>query len=295
MSEIVYDDDAALADLSFSAGTLTPAFSGEATEYELRVAPGTESVSFNVTPALPSGLVMVFDDDGEEILIDDAQPREVLLTGSDDVFTIRSYAEDWTTFVDYTITVVESDDEEEPVPTPVLSVTQDSVEAGGSFDVSGSGFEPGQTVTVVLGDGIELGTAVVNAEGEISGTFTVPANTAAAAYALMIVSSDGAVLASAELVVTEPDDSTGPTDPDPTDPDPTDPDPSDPDPSDGSGDNGTGDGDDAGAGTDDGAGDRGADGIPVTGGSIIPVTAALLLLAAGIVLFVLRRWAASES
>lgn len=288
LSEVEYDDDAALADLSFGSGTLDPVFAGDTTQYELRVAPGAELISFNATPALPSGLVMVFDADGEEILIDDTQAREVLLTGSDDVITIRSYAENWTTFVDYTITVVESDDEE-PAPTPVVTVTQDSVEAGGSIDVQGSGFEPGQIVTVMLGDESELGTAVVTADGRISGSFTVPARTAAATYTLMIVGSGGIVLASTEVVVTEARDSTDPTDPGPTDPDPTDPDPTDPDPSD--------DPDVSGPGTnpDDGVDGTDVGGMPVTGGSFVPVTAALFLLAAGIAIVILRRWTTSES
>lgn len=151
-------------------------------------------------------------------------------------------------------------------PVPVVTVSPESVEAGGVITVQGAGFEPGHVVTVVLGNGTVLGTATVADSGQFSEAFTVPVETEPGAYVLTVVGPDGEVLASADLAVTEVSGTT----------------PGGPD---------NGDGDGAGNG---GTGDGDTDGMPITGGSLLPLVLALILIAGGVSIAATRPWVTSE-
>lgn len=109
MANPKYSDASALKKLSFDAGELSPAFSGDTTEYELKVPAGTETVNFDADPATETGLVKVVGDDGKEILIDDSQQRAVHLKIGD-TLKLNAYAEDWETSTGYTVKFVEADD-----------------------------------------------------------------------------------------------------------------------------------------------------------------------------------------
>lgn len=94
-----YGTNASLADLTFNAGTLSPAFNPNVTEYTLTVPENTESVSFKATLAEQYGLVYV-----NNILINDTVSKT--MTVSDTPIVITVYAEDHETSKTYTITFV---------------------------------------------------------------------------------------------------------------------------------------------------------------------------------------------
>ncbi len=103
-TDSAYATDAKLSGLSFAIGKLTPAFSPSGTAYTLVVPKNTEKVSANLSPNTPSGLVYV-----NGILIDDAEPREIPLTGDQTMVALEAYAQDHVTKISYTVTVVRSD------------------------------------------------------------------------------------------------------------------------------------------------------------------------------------------
>jgi DUF1680 family protein len=138
MSEVEYDTNSALSGLTFSHGRLAPQFSDQVTDYTLHVAPGTESVSFNASPTLASGLVKVVDT-GTEILIDDTQARAVELSGETTQVVLRSYAEDWSTFTQYTIAITESADYDSDNGSGDNSNGSDNGSGDGTGDGSNSG------------------------------------------------------------------------------------------------------------------------------------------------------------
>lgn len=103
-TDSAYATDAKLSGLSFADGKLTPAFSPSGTAYTLVVPKNTEKVTANLSPNTPSGLVYV-----NGILIDDAEPREIPLTGDQTMVALEAYAQDHVTKISYTVTVVRSD------------------------------------------------------------------------------------------------------------------------------------------------------------------------------------------
>jgi len=103
MRPLVYDTEAALAKLSSSVGTLSPAFDPATSSYTLTVPAGTTQAGLDLDPHLPTGLVTV---DGA--LIDDTQLRTVDLTpGTAEELSIVSFAQDHTTKRTYTLRIVE--------------------------------------------------------------------------------------------------------------------------------------------------------------------------------------------
>ncbi|WP_144761661.1 hypothetical protein [Curtobacterium sp. 9128] len=84
-----------------------------------------------------------------------------------------------------------------------LTVTQATTTG---YTVSGSGFAPGETVTVGFSQGqsgSELpGTLVANADGAVTGTVVLPSGTTAGTYALVLVGSSSAQTASIAITVT---------------------------------------------------------------------------------------------
>lgn len=107
-----FDTTSKLRGLTFSEGELEPAFASDTTQYVLWVPEGTDAVSFDADPWLPSGLVKTGG-----ILIDDTQPRSVALTpGQEKTITIDAFAQDHTTATQYSVVVREGS------PTPQLDV-----------------------------------------------------------------------------------------------------------------------------------------------------------------------------
>ena len=123
LNSLEYDKDPALSGLSFEEGTLTPELTQGVTDYTLTVPTGTQSVTMDVDPHTPSGLIYVGGEGG--ILIDDTLSRTVALTGEETVFTLRSYAQDHETYLDYTITVKTQDQEPTQVDKTILQTTYD--------------------------------------------------------------------------------------------------------------------------------------------------------------------------
>lgn len=100
-----YDTDPALAALAATPGTLAPAFDPAEPSYTLTVPEGTEQVSLDLDPHVPSGLVRV---DG--VLIDDTVARTVdLEPGTPRTVQIESFAQDHETSTTYTLEIVEGD------------------------------------------------------------------------------------------------------------------------------------------------------------------------------------------
>ncbi|WP_407358837.1 LamG domain-containing protein [Microbacterium sp. LTA6] len=150
----------------------------------------------------------------------------------------------------------------QPVVDPKLTLSATSVEAGGSLDAALSGFGPGVAVSIWLDDE-KLADAVINAEGTLETQLLIPAGAALGTHQVVVKDDTSTTVVSAELEVTAAGTTPTPT------PTPT--------PRPGTGGNG---------GTGDG-------GLAVTGGDmLVPLSAsagALLLVAAGIMLMIMRR------
>ncbi len=66
-----------------------------------------------------------------------------------------------------------------------------TVEAGKAITVTGNGWKPGSTVTILLtGNATPLGTATVDANGAFSASVTIPSDTAAGAHTITITGTD---------------------------------------------------------------------------------------------------------
>ena len=105
-----YDTDARLSDLTFDQGTLEPAFDPDVNEYTLTVGKDVEAVNMLASTIKESGLVYIGD-----ILFDNTNERLIRLDGDETAVTLTSYAQDHETSLNYTITIVKSE-EEEPEP-----------------------------------------------------------------------------------------------------------------------------------------------------------------------------------
>ncbi|KQM82437.1 beta-L-arabinofuranosidase domain-containing protein [Agromyces sp. Leaf222] len=105
-----YGTAAELSKLGVDGGTLSPALIAGTREYTVTVPLDATSVKLDFDPAVPSGLVHV---DG--ILIDDAEPRTVAVAAGTDPTTVivKAYAQDHTTNVTYTLTIVRAAPERE--------------------------------------------------------------------------------------------------------------------------------------------------------------------------------------
>jgi parallel beta-helix repeat protein len=92
---------------------------------------------------------------------------------------------------------------------PTATTSSDTVAPGGSLGVSGTGFAPGEPVSVTLhSDPVLLATATADATGAISTTVTIPSNTPPGAHTIVIEGKTSGVTASAALTVTAPAGST---------------------------------------------------------------------------------------
>ena len=106
-----YDTDARLSGLTFDQGTLEPAFDPDVNEYTLTVGKDVEAVNMLASTMKKSGLVYIGD-----ILFDNSNERLIRLDGDETAVTLTSYAQDHKASLNYTITIVKSE-EEEPEPT----------------------------------------------------------------------------------------------------------------------------------------------------------------------------------
>jgi len=85
----------------------------------------------------------------------------------------------------------------EPEPEFNGAITLDSskVAAGKKLTISGTGYQPGETVTVQLrpkkGEPISVGTVQVGAEGSFTASVTVPKGTQPGKYTVAVAQADG--------------------------------------------------------------------------------------------------------
>lgn len=132
-----YDTDARLSDLTFDKGTLSPAFDPDTTEYTLTVGKDVDSVNMLASTMKESGLVYIGD-----ILFDNDNVRTIRLDGDTTVVELTSKAQDHTTAKKYTITIVKSDDVDQPEDYEVLEGGNgqwiNDSKNGYSFKISGS-------------------------------------------------------------------------------------------------------------------------------------------------------------
>lgn len=89
-----------------------------------------------------------------------------------------------------------------PVASGAIELSATSVAAGGTVEVTGSGFEEGLELVLELrSTPVEVGTATVAADGTFSVTVTIPKDTTVGAHTLAAIQPDGAE-ATASLTVT---------------------------------------------------------------------------------------------
>ena len=87
--------------------------------------------------------------------------------------------------------------------TPAVTVEPETVEAGKTVAVTGTGFAPDSAVTLTLhSEPVEVGTATTDASGAFTATVTVPATTEAGAHTLVASTAAPLAEASAALTVT---------------------------------------------------------------------------------------------
>ncbi|WP_353112534.1 fibronectin type III domain-containing protein [Microbacterium sp.] len=179
-----------------------------------------------------------------------------------DQFTVTKYddGEKWVTEAGMT----------PPPQKKPAAVTLDAktVKAGGSVEVSGTGFTAGEELSMELrSEPVAIGTVTADADGAFSARATIPAATPAGEHTVAVVRADGTVV-TAPITVQAAD-------------------------------SGSGDGDGGGEGSEGGDGSDGTDGtgtddLATTGADSSPyIVAAVVLLALGLGLVALRRRAAA--
>jgi len=117
-------------------------------------------------------------------------------------YTVASFCDVYTSGFDYPdvpLTIKAA-----PV-TPKASANTSTVSAGGTVDITGSGFVPGESVTVVLhSTPVQLAVLTANVSGAVSGTVTIPSTTAAGAHQLVLTGVTSGRSATIALAVTDP-------------------------------------------------------------------------------------------
>lgn len=95
---------------------------------------------------------------------------------------------------------------DEPVATePTVTLGSKTVVAGGTLDVSGTGFAAGTELRLELhSTPVALGTATASAAGEFSTTVRIPASVSAGAHTLVVIAPDGTPLRVALTVTAAP-------------------------------------------------------------------------------------------
>lgn len=98
------------------------------------------------------------------------------------------------------------------VRSPIITAEPAEVEAGGVLHVTGSGFAPGETVRLDVSTSPALsGSAVVDGEGELDATITVPSSTSPGDYDITVTGATSAVPATTHISVTAPSVPVDPT------------------------------------------------------------------------------------
>ena len=97
-----------------------------------------------------------------------------------------------------------------PQPTPTLTLGATSVKAGDEITVMGEGFVPGEKVAFELrSDPVALGTLQADDQGELQGSFRIPANAPAGAHLLVAIGEQSGVEVSVAIQVTAADTGAG--------------------------------------------------------------------------------------
>lgn len=88
------------------------------------------------------------------------------------------------------------------VTTAVVSLGAAKVTAGDSVTVTGTGFQPGETVAIELhSTPVQIGSVIASASGAINASVTIPVGTAAGAHAIVVTGASSGVTASAPITV----------------------------------------------------------------------------------------------
>lgn len=104
------------------------------------------------------------------------------------------------TGIDFTLVAVTAPIVE---PTPALTISAPSVQAGGVITVSGTGFVPGESIAFELhSDPIALGSLFADADGRVSGTLRIPASAALGSHTLVALRNGVPLQSSVALQVT---------------------------------------------------------------------------------------------
>jgi hypothetical protein len=83
-----------------------------------------------------------------------------------------------------------------------ISTNISTVGAGGSLIVTGSGFQPGETITLVLhSTPVTLGTTPADSQGSFSTTVTIPADTTPGNHTIIATGNTSGSTASTSIVV----------------------------------------------------------------------------------------------
>src|SRR5665213_2034478 len=86
---------------------------------------------------------------------------------------------------------------------PHLSTNVSTVGAGGSLIVTGSGFQPGETVSLVLGcTSVTLGSTPADSQGAFSTSVTIPASTPPGNCAIIATGNTSGSTSTTSIVVT---------------------------------------------------------------------------------------------
>ncbi|KQP56574.1 beta-L-arabinofuranosidase domain-containing protein [Agreia sp. Leaf283] len=207
-SDTSFATESDLAGLSFEGGSLTPQLAGGVYSYRVSVPEGATTATFDADPAVPSGLVFVGD-----VLIDDSLPRTVALAeNGPTTLTLRASAQDHVTMSTYDITITA--DAAPPVEAAVLELDSTELRAGGSFTLSGTGFDPDEKVTVQLfSEPVTLAEVQSDGAGAFTGTFIVPAEQPVGAHTLRATGERSGIIGEAAVTVlapTVPDPGTDP-------------------------------------------------------------------------------------
>lgn len=183
-SKTTFDTDADLAALSFEEGELAPKLTDGVYSYTATVATDASTATFDVDPAVPSGLVYVGD-----VLIDDTVPRTVTLAEGDQptVLTLKATAQDHTTAATYRIEIVRA-----PAVPPLDVTATTSVRCVGGKVALVVQVRNGASVPVAAGIVTELGSkqvASLSAGKSASAVFTSRSAQLAAGQATITASA----------------------------------------------------------------------------------------------------------
>lgn len=176
VTALAYSSDAALAGLSFTPGTLSPAFDARTGSYILAVPAGRKSVSLSLKVRDPGAYVTV-----DDVVIDDTRSRTIPVGSAPTTVEIESVAQDHSAVRHYSVTLVPAGTKAPDRTKPVVDYPFDSVTGGtvANHGTGGSALDRrivGQGVSTVS-DGAD-GTALYlsgGAAGSDSGHVAIPA------------------------------------------------------------------------------------------------------------------------